>query len=224
MIAGKIAVTKFLSLLIFGLIIFSCAGCIYDDEPLPVIVEDYKLSGYDNFNSAKPAIPAIVKPNQYVVPNQWLVPHSRARKWNAIILHHSATGYGNSEIFDVWHKQRHWDGVGYNFVIGNGTDSADGQVEVTFRWIQQRTGAHCGGTAKNWANEKAIGICLVGDFNKTSPTSRQMRSLIKLVKFLQKRYGIPANRIYGHGTTPGARSTECPGRNFPMYRFKQLLR
>jgi N-acetyl-anhydromuramyl-L-alanine amidase AmpD len=113
--------------------------------------------------------------------------------------------------------------VGYDFVIGNGVDSADGLVEVTYRWRNQQTGAHCGGTGGNWANEDGIGICLVGNFNKTSPTSRQMQALVKLVRFLQARYKIPTSRIYGHGTTPGARVTDCPGKRFPMSTLKSML-
>ncbi len=113
-------------------------------------------------------------------------------------------------------------GVGYDFVIGNGTNSGDGQVEVTFRWRKQLTGAHCK-TPNNWANEKAVGICLVGNFNQTVPTRRQMQSLVKLVRFLQNRYRIPKSRVYGHKTTPGARVTDCPGKRFPMGRLKSML-
>jgi N-acetyl-anhydromuramyl-L-alanine amidase AmpD len=120
-------------------------------------------------------------------------------------------------------EENHWDGVGYDFVIGNGTNSGDGQVEVTFRWKEQRTGAHCGGTPDNWANEDGIGICLVGNFDHDTPSPRQMQSLAKLVHFLQERYGISNRRIYGHNTTPGARATACPGRRFPMSRLKQTL-
>ncbi|MHC4158827.1 MAG: peptidoglycan recognition protein family protein, partial [Planctomycetota bacterium] len=112
--------------------------------------------------------------------------------------------------------------VGYNFVIGNGTDSSDGEVEVTFRWRNQKTGAHCGGTWRNWANKNAIGICLVGDFNRTIPTRRQMWSLAKLIRFLQNRYGISKSRIYSHNTTPGASPTDCPGRKFPMAKLKSM--
>jgi hypothetical protein len=140
------------------------------------------------------------------------------------VIHHSATPTGNAAIFDQWHRERNqWDGVGYDFVIGNGSDSADGTVEATFRWRQQRTGAHCGGTPDNWANEEAVGICLVGDFSQGGPTIAQMRALTRLVRFLRDRYDIPVGRVYGHGSTPGARVTECPGSYFPMARLKAAL-
>jgi hypothetical protein len=47
---------------------------------------------------------------------------------------------------------------------------------------------------------------------------------VKLIRFLQKRYGIPNNRIYSHKTTPGARVTACPGRNLSITRLRAMLR
>jgi N-acetyl-anhydromuramyl-L-alanine amidase AmpD len=159
------------------------------------------------------------------IPAAWYPPAGREKGWRAIVLHHSATHMGNADKFDDYHKNgKHWMGVGYDFVIGNGNGSGDGHVEVTFRWREQIAGAHVGGTPGNWANEDAIGICLVGDFTRTGPTPRQMDSLVKLIRFLQRRYQIPASRIYGHSDTPGYKGrTLCPGRNFPMYRLKRML-
>ena len=157
------------------------------------------------------------------IQRAWIPPSTVEKGWTAIIIHHSATDRGNAAIFDKDHRENHgWDGIGYDFVIGNGTDSGDGQVEVTYRWRRQITGAHCK-TDNNWANEDGIGICLVGNFNNYPPSNRQMQSLDELIRFLQKRYNISKNRIYGHGTTPGARVTDCPGSMFPMDRFKSML-
>jgi hypothetical protein len=158
------------------------------------------------------------------VPKGWLPPSEIEKKWTAVVIHHSATETGNAAIFDRMHREEnHWDGVGYDFVIGNGTDSSDGQVEVTFRWLEQVAGAHCGGTPDNWANIDAVGICLVGNFNDTGATAKQMQSLSKLVRFLQKRYTISTSRIYGHSNTPGARVTDCPGIKSPMADLKEML-
>jgi hypothetical protein len=200
-------------------------GCAYQEEPAPRIVSGTTVS---------PPVPVqprlkVVKPTPDVrqigrnIPSDWLPPAGLERQWTAIVIHHSGTSNGNVAIFDKWHREGNfWEGVGYDFVIGNGTDSGDGKVEVTFRWREQRTGAHCK-TPDNWANENAIGICLVGNFDQTVPTAQQMRSLVTLVSFLQNRYGIPKNRIYGHNTTPGARATDCPGKKFPMGSLKSML-
>jgi len=201
--------------------LFVLGGCTYD-EPMPQIVYDY------NLNSSVP--PGLSRPARGLtniggnIPRDWLPPSRVEKRWTAIVLHHSGTESGNATIFDKLHREgRHWEGVGYDFVIGNGTDSGDGQVEVTFRWRNQITGAHCGGTHRNWANKEAVGICLVGNFNQTLPTTRQVRSVVKLIRFLQERYGIAKSRVFGHNTTPGARPTDCPGKSFPMAELKSML-
>ncbi len=205
-------------------IFFSClfvlGGCMYNDEPMPEIV-------HSPSSRSRLILPRVVNPKPSRVsaykniPGDWLPPSQLEKKWIAVVVHHSATENGNAAIFDKMHREQyHWEGIGYDFVIGNGTDSGDGQVEVTFRWRKQIPGAHCRATPNNWANKNGVGICLVGDFNRTVPTARQMQSLLKLIRFLQKRYGIPRSRIYGHNSTPGARVTDCPGKRFPMARVR----
>jgi len=143
-----------------------------------------------------------------------------SKKWRYIIIHHSATDEGNSLCFDRAHISRGWDGVGYHFVIDNGSKGkGDGQIEVSPRWLKQENGSHC---KAGGMNAKAIGICLVGDFSRDVPTSKQMASLAYLVNKLREYYGIPMSRIMGHGQVPGAR-TECPGNNFPWRTFKKRL-
>jgi N-acetylmuramoyl-L-alanine amidase len=195
------------------LVIFGLAGCA-SEEPMPQIVYEVPT---------KPATIARPPATTGPVSRDW-VPSRYNRAWSAIIVHHSATDEGNAAIIDKWHRENNgWNGVGYDFVIGNGTNSGDGEVEPTYRWRDQLTGAHAGGTPGNWANEEGIGICLVGDFNRSTPTTRQMDSLVRLIRFLQQRYGIPKSRIYGHGSTPGGHSTDCPGRRFPMSWLKSNL-
>ncbi len=201
------------------------AGCAHQDEPKPRIVSSLGRSESE-LVQPRPGVAAPAPSERSAggsIPSGWLPPPEVERTWAAIVIHHSGTSSGNAEIFDKWHREgNHWEGVGYDFVIGNGTDSRDGQVEVTFRWREQRTGAHCK-TPGNWANENAVGICLVGNFEHAAPTARQMRSLVSLTRFLQERYRIPNSRVYGHNTTPGALATECPGRQFPMARLKSML-
>ena len=209
--------------LIFYSCLFVLGGCIYNEEPMPEIVH----SPDSEPKLVPPAVITLERTQASVyrnIPRDWMPPSALEKRWIAIVVHHSATENGNAAIFDKRHREEnHWEGVGYDFVIGNGTDSGDGRVEVTFRWRRQIAGAHCGGTPGNWANKDAVGICLVGNFNHTIPTARQMQSLLKLTRFLQKRYGISRTRIYSHKTTPGARVTECPGKRFSMAKLKSML-
>ncbi len=142
------------------------------------------------------------------------------RKWEYMIIHHSATGRGNSSEFNRAHLKRGWKGVGYHFIIDNGTcGKDDGQIETTPRWIKQADGAHC---KAGGMNSKGIGICLVGNFSRDKVSPRQMDSLVYLVNRLRKFYRIPKKNIMGHGRVPGAR-TECPGATFPWKRFRARL-
>ena len=69
-------------------------------------------------------------------------------------------------------------GMAYHFVIGNGTDTGDGEIEVGDRWVKQLQGGHVKDDA---INDIAIGICLVGDFTRTDPTPKQIDALVDLV-------------------------------------------
>jgi hypothetical protein len=141
------------------------------------------------------------------VPAAW-VPVAQANQWHWIVIHHSATPTGGAAAFDKMHRAKGWDELGYHFVIGNGTDTRDGQIEVGSRWPKQKWGAH-DKTPGNQYNEHGIGICLVGNFDAGRPTAAQIQSLEKLVSYLMRTYHIPANRVLGHGET---KATDCPGR------------
>ena len=116
------------------------------------------------------------------------------------------------------HKAKGWDELGYHFVVGNGTDTKDGQVEVGPRWARQKWGAHAK-TSDNRFNRYGIGICLVGNFDNERPTKAQLQSLSRLVAHLMKAYNVPADRIIGHGDT---KAPECPGRNVHIADIRQM--
>jgi LysM repeat protein len=142
----------------------------------------------------------------------------RPRKWRYIIIHHSGTSVGNAAIFDRSHRRRRMEnGLAYHFVIGNGKGAADGEIEVGGRWTRQLQGGH---VRSRRMNEVAIGICLVGNFDKTHPTKKQMDSLTLLVKYLIGKCSVPKKRVVGHG---GVQRTDCPGKNFSVSRFKKRL-
>ncbi|MGE5611948.1 MAG: N-acetylmuramoyl-L-alanine amidase [Bacillota bacterium] len=139
------------------------------------------------------------------------------RGWKWIVIHHSDTEVGSAAAFDRYHREvRHWEGLGYHFVIDNGHGGADGRVEVGPRWTKQKQGAHAGVEAYN---DYGIGICLVGNFNTDRPTAAQMNSLVRLVAYLMRTYHIPADHVIGHHDV---KHTDCPGRYLSVAMVRRM--
>ena len=168
--------------------------------------------------------PAVVEPKKVAVPEitgipkEWTPKATKSDGWRYIVIHHSATPSGGARAFDKMHRAKGWDELGYHFVVGNGTDTADGQIEVGPRWPKQKWGAHAK-TPDNRFNNYGIGICLVGNFDTERPTKAQMQNLSKLVAFLMKTYHIPADHVIGHGDT---KATDCPGRNVHIADVRKM--
>jgi N-acetylmuramoyl-L-alanine amidase len=149
-------------------------------------------------------------------PGDLVNPPVPIRHWQYIVLHHSGEQNGGYASIDRFHRgpERGWDECGYHFVVGNGTESGDGEIEVGSRWLKQKHGAHTHPPGHTEYNEEGLGICLVGDFNQSPPTPRQIEACRRLVAYLQCRCGVSASGVITHGDADGAK-TDCPGRYFP---------
>lgn len=186
----------------------------------PVVAAPPPPAPTPKFTTPDPVRPAPpVAGGRMTGPRDW-TPTVASRPWKWIVIHHSATPTGSAAAFDRMHKQNGWDELGYHFVIGNGTNSGNGQVEVGNRWKAQKWGAHAK-TADNRYNDYGIGICLVGNFDIDRPTVAQQQSLARLVAFLEKSYSIPEARVIGHGET---KATECPGRFMNIAQVRSQAR
>jgi N-acetylmuramoyl-L-alanine amidase-like protein len=148
-----------------------------------------------------------------------LKPVVAARPWKYIVVHHSATAEGDVESIDAAHRERKdaagkpWLGIGYHFVIGNGRGMADGLVEPTFRWRQQLHGAHAG---QRLHNEEGIGVCLIGDFEQSDPTPRQLAAARELIASLRREYKIGADEVLRHSDV---NASDCPGKRLPWKKI-----
>jgi len=175
-------------------------------------------------NGLRPGEP-IAKGQKLTIPNARVMKHVIALypnfQWKYIIIHHTATDIGNASLIDRSHEDRgFWYGLGYHFLIDNGTlGKGDGQIEASPRWVKQQCGAHC---KAGGMNDKGIGIALVGNFNEEQPSPSQLRSLDYLLKTLMDYYNIPAGRVVGHRDVDGA-ATDCPGRRFPWQSVRRSL-
>ena len=134
-------------------------------------------------------------------------------RWQWIVAHHSAIREGNAAIYDRAHRARGMEnGLAYHFVIGNGRDSGDGEIEIGRRWVKQLQGGH---VHRDEINQVGIGICLVGNFEQTQPTPKQLLAFRELVDFLRTDVAGKQVRFAGHREIDPGR-TACPGRNFPL--------
>ena len=132
--------------------------------------------------------------------------YERLDKVTSLVVHHSATATGNARVFRALHRAVNgWDDIGYHFIIGNGTLSCDGEIELG-RPIWS-VGAHA-----REHNRDSIGICLVGNFCEASPTEKQMASLRGLLEKLLEDFSLSRSGILLHRDVPGC-ITECPGDN-----------
>jgi hypothetical protein len=151
-------------------------------------------------------------------------PVARAR-WQYIVVHNSGTRQGNAAVFDYYHRhvRRMQNGLAYHFVIGNGTSTGNGQIEVGDRWRRQINGGH---VHSDYLNSIALGICLVGDFNRSQPTRAQLDSCEELIRYLRQRCGKVDNHypiVKPHREmNPPRWPTDCPGDGFPYSWFRRF--
>lgn len=146
-------------------------------------------------------------------------------RWRFIIVHNSGTRQGNARIFDYYHKhvRRMQNGLAYHFVIGNGTSSGDGEIEIGSRWTRQINGGH---VHSDYLNNISLGICLVGDFNRSQPTRAQLAASEELIRYLRARCGKVERHempVRPHREmNPPRWATDCPGDDFPYRWFRQF--
>jgi N-acetyl-anhydromuramyl-L-alanine amidase AmpD len=154
----------------------------------------------------------------------WYFKKSEAyRGWKYIVIHHSATSKGSVKSFHRYHTKQGYGGIAYHFVIGNGNGMKDGKIQQTFRWKQQIAGTHV--SVNSWEhNVFGIGVCLVGNLEKTPPTDAQIRALKRLIVKLKHKYLIRDRNILGHkhvrydDASGKQEQTACPGKRFSLKR------
>jgi hypothetical protein len=149
----------------------------------------------------------------------------KRRRWQFIVVHNSGTRQGNARVFDYYHRhvRRMQNGLAYHFVIGNGTSTGNGQIEVGDRWRRQINGGH---VHSDYLNNISLGICLVGDFNRDQPTRAQLDACEELIRYLRERCGkvdrgeIPVRPH--REMNPPRWATDCPGDAFPYSWFHRF--
>ena len=136
-------------------------------------------------------------------------------KWTHIIIHHSQSKDHDTLDYDnikKWHTDMGWFDIGYNYIID--------MVENNLVIIKGRTllmnGAHTKGM-----NKKAIGICVVGNFDKTIPDNEIYLKVFGLCIELINTFNIPKENIKPHSDYS---EKTCPGKLFDMNEIIKRLK
>ncbi len=141
------------------------------------------------------------------------------RDWSAIVIHDSGASQGSADSLGRLHEQMGRQGLGYHFVINNGSGRADGTIEIGYRWKHQHDGAYLSPIqedpeqAQIW-HERVLGICLVGDTETLQISEDQFESLVWLIRSLQDELGVESDRVLFDLGRDGS----------PRYSFEERLR
>lgn len=167
-----------------------------------------------NGSSGKPQIDSTLK-------NKLERTSVKRGQWKNIVYHHSATSSGSVKGMDEYHREtRHMEnGLAYHFVIGNGKGMPDGQIVAGNRWDKQLAGGHL---ASERLNRISLGICLVGNFEKSTPTPAQLKALAAITNYLLARCRLSPAAVKTHQQINTV-YTACPGKRFPIKSLKELL-
>lgn len=137
-------------------------------------------------------------------------------KPKAIVVHVSASRWGDAATINQWHLDRGWPGgIGYHRVVLNGSREAnlryakalDGKIEPGRP--EDVVGAHC---SAGGMNHVALGVCLIGNPGwpaKGTPaekqytvrpyaTQRQIEALLHVLATWCKRYNLDPEGSFQH--------------------------
>jgi len=165
-----------------------------------------------------------------------------SKGWSHIILHHSATPDQSTHDWEAirrfhtsyridgvivteeefidskrrGHKGYYvepWSDIGYHF----GIEVVNSVLKVFTGRLMFRGGAHCKGM-----NFKALGICFVGNYDKSTPSADTLKAGVTLVSHLIRKgkdlnaFNISVENVQGHRDY--AQKT-CPGERFDVASF-----
>ena len=135
--------------------------------------------------------------------------------WSHIILHHSLTKDGQTVSWQAirrYHMQeKGWRDIGYHF----GIELINDHHEILVGRDLDQDGAHCVGM-----NDRAIGICFVGNFDLAPPPADHWAAGVLFVRSLCRILMIPITNVVAHRDFA---PKSCPGKLFDMELFRRNL-
>lgn len=142
--------------------------------------------------------------------------------WEYLMIHHSLTKDSQTVSWNAirkYHTETNgWKDIGYHFGLekiglSSGTNiipEVDWSYEILLGRPLDLEGAHC---KEGGMNHRAIGICVVGNFDTAPPAADMLDVLVhRLIIPLMLTFKIQANRIVFHREFAPYKS--CPGTQF----------
>lgn len=141
-----------------------------------------------------------------------------ALKWTHIVIHNSLT---KDQLVVDWkaisryHRvERHWTYIGYHW----GVEWVKDHYEFCVGRPLNYPGAH---TKEQNMNYKAIGICLIGNFDIAPPDHAQYWYLASICRDFMRDFNIPIENIHPHNQYAPYKT--CPGKLFSMDELKRII-
>ena len=132
----------------------------------------------------------------------WAGELTKRSKTDLIVLHHAEASACSAYNIHQWHLSNGWIGIGYHYYIRKDGSIFSGRPE----WA---VGSH----AKGY-NNRSIGVCFEGKYNKEIMPEAQIKAGKELVDYLKKKY--KTTNVQRHSDLM---ATDCPGKNFPFERI-----
>lgn len=140
-------------------------------------------------------------------------------RFNAIVIHHSGAGAGSYESIKEYHtRDKGWFDAAYHLILANGSAGVPaGFLEATSRY---RYLMHSVATKNVYYNLRAVHLCIIGNYNEQEVPERLRPALAHALQQLQRKYGIPDDRILFHRD---CNSTSCLGSFITRSKITQWL-
>ena len=132
---------------------------------------------------------------------------------NYLVVHVSASPQGrgdNATTIHRWHKERGWDGIGYNSVILENGKHEEGRP---IYWQAAHVMDFDGDGKGN--NSDSLGVCLIGEGGDA--TKAQLTRLRVLLEYWLSIY--PDAAVVGHRDLDSRKS--CPGFDVAAWYYKE---
>ncbi|WP_420151874.1 N-acetylmuramoyl-L-alanine amidase [Spirosoma sp.] len=136
-----------------------------------------------------------------------------------IVLHFTASTFGDRQQIDQWHKENGWSGIGYHYVIMNGVRNQGDPYKAQLDGVLEKgraaniKGAHCKAAQMN---DCTLGISSIGTANKvpngataapsnvttaTYLTKKQLDTLVDTTAKLCIQFGLNPSGTFVHPNT-----------------------